>query len=116
VLPVRAEWTNIAWGLVNKAMTNHFILPLETFAPLTTGTSRHGTVMWSLGRMNIRMRIEQILCLEGRGIASRISTLVSNSLRGGKSTRPISDRCRHRSGRSLCALRIRSKSAVDGCI
>ena len=58
VFAVRTEGTDVAWGIVDQAVAYHFVLPLETFAALTPRASFYGTVMWSVLRVNVRMRAE----------------------------------------------------------
>jgi hypothetical protein len=53
VFTVRTKWTNISRGSMYKAMTNHFVLSLETFATLASRASSHGAIVWSTLRVNI---------------------------------------------------------------
>jgi type II secretory pathway component PulL len=56
VFAVWAEWANIAGTVMHKTVSDHFVLPLETLSSFRTCTSWNGAVMWSRGRMNVRMR------------------------------------------------------------
>lgn len=44
-------------------MSNHLILPLETLSAFTPGASFYTTVVWSVGRVDVRMRVQEVLFL-----------------------------------------------------
>ena len=47
MVPVRTEWTNIAWRLMYETVSNHLILPFETPPTLGPRTALHGAIMRS---------------------------------------------------------------------
>lgn len=56
MLLVNAERTHVSWRIVHKPMTNHLILPLESFASYSARTTRNGTKMWAILGVNIGVR------------------------------------------------------------
>jgi hypothetical protein len=60
---VRTEWTNVAWRVMNKTMSDHLILPLETLSAFTSRASLYTAVVWPIRRVNIGMGVQEILGL-----------------------------------------------------
>ena len=60
---------------MHEAMSNHFILPLESLPALTPLATLYGAVMRSVLRVHIGVRVEQVLRLEGLGRAARVGAL-----------------------------------------
>ena len=48
VISVRTEWTHVAWAVVNKAVANHLVLTLKTFAAFTAGTTSDWAIVRSI--------------------------------------------------------------------
>jgi hypothetical protein len=69
---------NISWSLVNQAMSDHFVLPLEASVTL-----RHRADIRSIRRMDIGMTTKQVLSLKRGGCTAWMSTL--ESTRRGRS-------------------------------
>lgn len=70
VLAVRTERTDISWRSMYYPMPTHFGFSLETFPAFATTTTFHWAKVWPQVRVNVCVRIQQILCLEGRGLAA----------------------------------------------
>lgn len=58
-------------------MSNHLILPLEPLPPFTPQTPFNRAIMRSVLRMHVRVRVEQVLRLEGLRRAAGVATLES---------------------------------------
>jgi hypothetical protein len=56
MLSVGAKWADIAGRRVDEAMPNHLIFALKSFSTFTARTSFDGAIVWSVLRVNIRMR------------------------------------------------------------
>jgi hypothetical protein len=65
VLLIRAERTHVAGRVMDKAMPDHLVLPLEALATYASWTGLDGAEVWSAGGVDVRVRIEEILGLEG---------------------------------------------------
>lgn len=61
VFSVGTERAHVPRRVMDKTMSNHLILPLETLPTFTARTTFHATIMWSVRGMHICMRIEEIL-------------------------------------------------------
>lgn len=61
MFPIRTEGTHVARRIMNKTMSNHLILPLESLPAFTPRTTLDTTVMRSMYRMDIGVGIQQIL-------------------------------------------------------
>jgi hypothetical protein len=48
MLSVRAERTDVSWRIMDKAMPDHLVLPLESFAAFTAWAAFDRTVVWSI--------------------------------------------------------------------
>ena len=70
VFAIGAERTHVSRRVVDQAMSNHLVLALESFSALAPRTPLNGAVVRTGGRMDIGMRVEQILCLEWRSSTS----------------------------------------------
>jgi len=46
VFPIRAKRADVAWGIMNQAMSYHFILSFEALAPFTSWTPFDWTIVW----------------------------------------------------------------------
>jgi hypothetical protein len=57
-------------------MADHLIFAFETLSALASVTTFHGTEMWTVGRVNVGMRVQEILGLERRSGASGIRTSI----------------------------------------
>lgn len=60
---------------MHEAMPNHFILPLEALPALAPRAALDGTVMRSVLRVHVGVRVEQVLRLEWLGRAAVVVTL-----------------------------------------
>jgi hypothetical protein len=80
VLPIRTKRTDIARRIVDKPMPNHLIFSLKAFAALTARTARNGAIVRSGGGVNIRMRVQKVLRLEGESIAAGKTANVAANL------------------------------------
>lgn len=67
MLPVGTERTNVAWRVMDQAVAYHFILSLKPFAAFTSRAIFHGTVMWSVLRVDLRMRAGPVLAYKPLG-------------------------------------------------
>lgn len=59
-IPVITVWTkgtDVSGGIVDEAMPDHFVLPLEAFPSLASRASLNRAVVWTGRRMNIGVRI-----------------------------------------------------------
>jgi hypothetical protein len=70
VLSVRAEWAHIFGTFMDKTVSYHFVLSFETFAAFTSRTVLDRTAVRAVCEVNIAMRAEEVLSLEGCGSAS----------------------------------------------
>lgn len=70
MLTIRAERANVSRRLMDQTMPNHLVLPLEALSPFASRAALYGTVMWSCRRVDVCVRIEEILRLEWRRIAA----------------------------------------------
>lgn len=50
-----AEGAYITWGTVHEAMSDHLVLPLETFSTFGTGATFHWTIVWAVALMYLVM-------------------------------------------------------------
>jgi hypothetical protein len=60
---------------MDQTMPDHLVLALKAFAPLGTRTSFDRAEVWSRRRMDIRMRVQQILRLKWRCRTVRVRTM-----------------------------------------
>jgi len=56
VVSVRTERTHIAWTVVHKPMTNHFVLAFEAFTTLATITTSDRAIVRPARTVHIRVR------------------------------------------------------------
>lgn len=75
---------DVAGTLVNEAMPDHLILPLESFPSGTSGALSHWTEVWSIRGMHVGVAVEQVLRLK-----RRCSTAGVGAFEGTRSKRPI---------------------------
>lgn len=55
VLSIWTEWTNVSRRLMNQSMSDHFVLPLESFAAFATWTALDRAVVRPILGMDIGM-------------------------------------------------------------
>lgn len=55
MLPVWAKRADVAWTLMHKAVSDHFILTPEAFSFLTARTTWLGAEVWAVRKMNVYM-------------------------------------------------------------
>jgi len=107
VLSVRAEGAHITGRIVHQPVTNHLVLSLESFATFSTGTAFNWAIMRPYGRVDVGMRIQEILSLEGGCLAafefafktstSQRARMASLASRGCSRSLLFRDRTGHRS-------------------
>lgn len=61
VFSIRTKWANIARRIVYQTMSNHLVLSLKAFSTFASGAAFDHAVVRPIRRMNIGMRIEEIL-------------------------------------------------------
>jgi hypothetical protein len=54
----------VSWTLMNQAMSDHFVLSLETLTSWASRTVGYRAEVWSIGGVYVSMAIEQVLRLE----------------------------------------------------
>jgi hypothetical protein len=74
VLLVRTKGTYIARRVVNQAMADHLIFAFESLSALASVTASLRTEVRTIGRVNVGMRVQEVLGLERRRVASGIRT------------------------------------------
>lgn len=67
VISLWTEWTDVARRIVDQAMANHFILPLEAFATFATTTARDRAVVRAGLAVDIGVRAAWPSAGQGRG-------------------------------------------------
>jgi hypothetical protein len=68
VLSIRAERAHVTWGIVNQAVPDHLILPLEALATLGAGATFHTAIVRTVRGMHVGMGVEEILRAHIRGL------------------------------------------------
>lgn len=48
VFPVWAEWTDVAGRIVYEAVSDHLVLPLESFATFASWTAFYTAIVWPI--------------------------------------------------------------------
>jgi hypothetical protein len=69
---------------MNQAMSDHFVLSLETLTSWASRTVGYRAEVWSIGGVYVSMAIEQVLRLE-----RCCSATCESALEGTRSERPI---------------------------
>jgi len=83
VVSIRAKRTDVARGFMDKAMPDHLVFALKTFATLAAGTSFDRAIVRSGRRVYICVRVEQVLRLKRlRGATGDLAHIASDRLDG----------------------------------
>lgn len=97
------EWTHIARRLVDKAMSNHFVLALKALATLGPRAALDRAIVRPCLRVHIRMGVQEVLGLERRRLASvKMADILAVFGRIGKRHALDAHSFCHRSGRCWC--------------
>jgi hypothetical protein len=72
VFSIRTEGADVAGGVVDEAVTYHFVFALEPFAAFRAGAATHGAVMRPVLRVDIRMGAKGVLVEAGNNTKGQV--------------------------------------------